>query len=43
MLILAGYSFFDSGDVELLGRKKPSPFSDIGKYKASIADSLDVL
>ncbi|KIJ92160.1 hypothetical protein K443DRAFT_135348 [Laccaria amethystina LaAM-08-1] len=28
---LHGYSFFDSGDIERLGRKKPSPFSDIGK------------
>ncbi|EDR11160.1 uncharacterized protein LACBIDRAFT_189447 [Laccaria bicolor S238N-H82] len=28
---LPGYSFFDSGDIERLGRKKPSPFSDIGK------------
>jgi hypothetical protein len=29
---LAGYSFFDSGDVALLGRKKTSsPFSGIGK------------
>ena len=29
--VLAGYSFFDSGDVALLGRKKSSPFSGIGK------------
>ena len=29
--LLAGYSFFDSGDVALLGRKKTSPFSGIGK------------
>lgn len=43
MLILDGYSFFDSGDIERLGRKKPSPFSDIGKCKAFIADRLDVL
>jgi hypothetical protein len=28
--ITAGYSFFDSGDVALLGRKKKSPFSNIG-------------
>ena len=28
---LAGYSFFDSGDVALLGRKKTSPFSGIGR------------
>uniref|UniRef100_A0A8H7Y459 Choline/carnitine acyltransferase domain-containing protein n=1 Tax=Psilocybe cubensis TaxID=181762 RepID=A0A8H7Y459_PSICU len=28
---LPGYSFFDSGEVALLGRKKKSPFSDIGK------------
>lgn len=30
-VFLAGYSFFDSGDVALLGRKKTSPFSGIGK------------
>ena len=29
--VLAGYSFFDSGEVALLGRKKTSPFSGIGK------------
>jgi hypothetical protein len=29
-LFAAGYSFFDSGDVALLGRKKKSPFSNIG-------------
>ncbi|CAA7260966.1 unnamed protein product [Cyclocybe aegerita] len=28
---LPGYSFFDSGEVALLGRKKKSPFSDVGK------------
>ncbi|KAG2021252.1 carnitine acetyl transferase [Coprinopsis cinerea AmutBmut pab1-1] len=28
---MPGYSFFDSGSVELLGRKKKSPFCDIGK------------
>ncbi|KIM49753.1 hypothetical protein M413DRAFT_438894 [Hebeloma cylindrosporum] len=28
---LPGYSFFDSGEVALLGRKKNSPFADIGK------------
>ncbi|TFK24664.1 carnitine acetyl transferase [Coprinopsis marcescibilis] len=28
---MPGYSFFDSGSVELLGRKKKSPWSDIGK------------
>jgi len=28
---MPGYSFFDSGDVALLGRKKTSPFSGIGK------------
>jgi len=27
----AGYSFFDSGEVELLGRKKVSPFADVGE------------
>ena len=31
LCLLAGYSFFDSGDVALLGRKKTSPFSGIGK------------
>ncbi|KAF8959704.1 acyltransferase ChoActase/COT/CPT [Flammula alnicola] len=31
-VVLPGYSFFDSGEVALLGRKKPkSPFSNIGK------------
>ncbi|KAF9528240.1 carnitine acetyl transferase [Crepidotus variabilis] len=28
---LPGYSFFDSGEVALLGRKKKSPFSNVGK------------
>ncbi|PFH53536.1 hypothetical protein AMATHDRAFT_1190 [Amanita thiersii Skay4041] len=28
---LPGYSFFDSGDVELLGRRKKSPYSGVGK------------
>lgn len=28
---LPGYSFFDSGEVEKLGRKKHSPYADIGK------------
>ncbi|KAF8801872.1 acyltransferase ChoActase/COT/CPT [Phlegmacium glaucopus] len=28
---MPGYSFFDSGEVALLGRKKTSPFSGIGK------------
>ncbi|TFK32615.1 acyltransferase ChoActase/COT/CPT [Crucibulum laeve] len=28
---MPGYSFFDSGEVELLGRRKKSPYSDIGK------------
>ncbi|TEB24687.1 hypothetical protein FA13DRAFT_1756796 [Coprinellus micaceus] len=28
---MPGYGFFDSGEVEKLGRKKKSPFSDIGK------------
>jgi carnitine O-acetyltransferase len=28
----AGYSFFDSGEVALLGRKKNSPFADIGMF-----------
>jgi carnitine O-acetyltransferase len=28
---MPGYSFFDSGEVALLGRKKKSPFSNIGK------------
>lgn len=27
---IAGYSFFDSGDVELLGRRKRSPYADVG-------------
>ena len=29
--IAAGYSFFDSGEVALLGRKKKSPFSNVGQ------------
>ncbi|KAF6758607.1 carnitine acetyl transferase [Ephemerocybe angulata] len=28
---MPGYSFFDSGEVEKLGRKRKSPYSDIGK------------
>ncbi|KAF9009662.1 acyltransferase ChoActase/COT/CPT [Cyathus striatus] len=28
---MPGYSFFDSGDVEHLGRRKRSPYADIGK------------
>jgi len=28
---IAGYSFFDSTEVELLGRRKKSPYSGIGK------------
>ncbi|KAF4614747.1 hypothetical protein D9613_003408 [Agrocybe pediades] len=31
VVAMPGYSFFDSGEVALLGRKKKSPFSDIGK------------
>jgi len=31
----AGYSFFDSGEVALLGRKKNSPFADIGMFPTS--------
>ncbi|KAG2742506.1 CoA-dependent acyltransferase [Suillus brevipes Sb2] len=27
---VAGYSFFDSGDIDLLGRRKRSPFANIG-------------
>jgi len=30
-IAMPGYSFFDSGEVALLGRKKTSPFSGIGK------------
>jgi hypothetical protein len=26
----AGYSFFDSGEVELLGRRKKTPYADVG-------------
>jgi len=28
---MTGYSFFDSGDIELLGRRKRSPYANIGK------------
>ncbi|EKM83245.1 hypothetical protein AGABI1DRAFT_111693 [Agaricus bisporus var. burnettii JB137-S8] len=28
---MPGYSFFDSGEVELLGRRKKTPYSDVGK------------
>ncbi|KAJ7490953.1 acyltransferase ChoActase/COT/CPT [Mycena latifolia] len=28
---LPGYSFFDSGDVQLLGQRKPTPYSNVGK------------
>ncbi|KAF8888280.1 acyltransferase ChoActase/COT/CPT [Infundibulicybe gibba] len=30
-IAMPGYSFFDSGDVELLGRRKKNPYSDVGK------------
>jgi hypothetical protein len=30
LLLLAGYSFFDSGDIDLLGRRKRSPYANIG-------------
>jgi hypothetical protein len=30
LLFLAGYSFFDSGDIDLLGRRKRSPYANIG-------------
>jgi carnitine O-acetyltransferase len=29
--IAAGYSFFDSGDIELLGRKARAPRYNVGK------------
>jgi hypothetical protein len=29
---IAGYSFFNSGDVELLGRRKKSAHSDVGCF-----------
>jgi hypothetical protein len=29
---LAGYSFFDSGDVELVGHRKRSPYHNIGEW-----------
>ncbi|KAF9460928.1 acyltransferase ChoActase/COT/CPT [Collybia nuda] len=30
-IAMPGYSFFDSGDVELLGRRRKTPHSDVGK------------
>jgi len=29
--LMPGYSFFDSGDIELLGHRKKSPYSNVGK------------
>jgi carnitine O-acetyltransferase len=29
--LMPGYSFFDSGDIELLGRRKKAPYSNVGK------------
>lgn len=29
----AGYSFFDSGDVALLGQRKRTPWADVGEYR----------
>lgn len=31
LVALAGYSFFDSGDVELLGHRRKSSFANVGK------------
>lgn len=28
----AGYSFFDTGDVKLLGQRKPTPYSNVGAW-----------
>jgi hypothetical protein len=30
LVFLAGYSFFDNGDIDLLGRRKRSPYANIG-------------
>ena len=38
--LTAGYSFFDSGEVALLGRKKKSPFSNIGVLALSNISSF---
>ena len=32
-LYIAGYSFFDAGDVELLGQRKRSAHSDVGMFE----------
>jgi carnitine O-acetyltransferase len=32
-ICLAGYSFFDSGDIELLGHRKKAPYSNVGEYR----------
>jgi hypothetical protein len=39
-LFLAGYSFFGSGDIDLLGRCKRSPYANIGvsEYPHSMFD-----
>lgn len=37
----AGYSFFDSGDIELLGHRKKSPYANIGEYHVAQPSNLD--
>ena len=32
----AGYSFFDSGDVALLGQRKRTTWADVGEYPGCI-------
>ena len=43
MIYIAGYSFFDAGDVELLGQRKRSPHSDVGMSKKAFVNFFDKL
>jgi len=35
-LYTAGYSFFDSGDIELLGHRKKAPYSNVDEYQDGV-------
>lgn len=43
MIYIAGYSFFDAGDVELLGQRKRSAHSDVGMSKKAFVNFFDKL
>lgn len=38
-MISAGYSFFDSGDIELLGDRKRSHYSNVGKSMSLLSST----